>query len=105
MATHKRESAVALEYTLAKSSVPLVTARGRGELAERIIREAKRAGVPIHEDPDLVELLLQLDLNECIPPALYQAVAEVLCFLYRLNERWKAEHGLGSFCHQPDPEG
>jgi flagellar biosynthesis protein len=71
-----------------------VTARGRGELADRIISEARRAGVPIREDRDLVELLSQLDLNECIPPELYQAVAEILVFLYGLNEQWKEDHGL-----------
>lgn len=86
--------AVALEYAPPQYASPRVTARGRGELAERIIREAQKAGVPIEENRDLVELLLQLDLNECIPPDLYQAVAEILVFIYGLNEQWKAERGL-----------
>jgi flagellar biosynthesis protein len=92
----KQEMAIALEYTPERCSAPLVTARGRGEMARLIIEEAKKAGVPIHEDPDLVEALVRLDLDEAIPPELYQAVAEILFFLYRFNERWKADHGLPS---------
>lgn len=95
--TGKRPAAVALEYTPAAHPAPRVTARGCGELAERIIREARRAGVPIREDPALVEILIQLDIDTCIPPELYRAVAEILFFLYRCNEQWKAAHGL-----QPD---
>lgn len=89
---HHRKSAVALEYVPSERPAPRVTAQGRGELADAIIREARRAGVPIKEDRDLVALLMQLDLQQCIPPALYQAVAEILFFLYGLNEQWKAGH-------------
>jgi flagellar biosynthesis protein len=90
----KRQSAAALEYSPSKAQSPRVTAQGRGEMAQRIIQEAKRAGVPIREDPTLVDLLLQLDLDQAIPPELYQAVAEILFFIYRLNEQWKREHGI-----------
>lgn len=60
-------------------------------MAEGIIQAARDAGVPIREDHDLIELLLQLDLHEAIPSDLYRAVAEIL---YGFNEQWKAEHGL-----------
>lgn len=86
--------AVALEYAPPDYAAPRVTAQGRGEMADRIISAAQQAGVPIREDRDLVELLLQLDLNECIPPELYRAVAEILVFIYGLNEQWKEDHGL-----------
>ncbi|TKB80677.1 MAG: hypothetical protein E8D45_03035 [Nitrospira sp.] len=89
-----RQSAAALEYSPSKARSPRVTAQGRGEMAQRIIQEAKRAGVPIREDPTLVDLLLQLDLDQAIPPELYQAVAEILFFIYRLSEQWKREHGI-----------
>lgn len=89
-----RPSAAALEYSPSKAQSPRVTAQGRGEMAQRIIQEAKRAGVPIREDPTLVDLLMQLDLDQAIPPELYQAVAEILFFIYRLNEQWKREHGV-----------
>lgn len=87
-----REAAVALEYSLQKGDAPRVTAKGRGELAARIIEEARKAGVPIREDRDLVGLLLQLDLNQQIPADLYVAVAEILSYLYRVNEQWKSTH-------------
>lgn len=92
MSRPRRKSAVALDYVPSEQTSPKVTAQGRGELAEQIIREARRAGVPIKEDRDLVELLMQLDVDQCIPLELYQAVAEILFFLYGMNERWKAEH-------------
>ena len=69
-----------------------MTALGRGLLAERLIEEAKRHGIPIRENPDLVQILLELDLGQEIPPDLYQAVAEILIFVYRLNEDWKRNH-------------
>jgi flagellar biosynthesis protein len=92
--SESRRSAAAIEYPEGHGTTPRVTAHGRGHVAERIIEEAQRAGVPIREDAALVELLLQLDLNEAIPPELYQAVAEILVFIYRLNETWKREHGI-----------
>ena len=65
-------------------------------MAERLIEEAKRHGIPIRENPDLVQILLQLDLGQEIPPSLYQAVAETLIFVYRLNEEWKKTHAIGT---------
>jgi flagellar biosynthesis protein len=87
-----RQGAVALRYDPAKRQSPYVTAQGRGFLAERLIEEAKRHGIPIRENADLVQVLLQLDLGQEIPPALYNAVAEILIFVYRLNEEWKKSH-------------
>ena len=87
-----RKGAVALRYEPKTRSSPYVTAVGRGLLAERLIEEAKRHGIPIRENPDLVQILLELDLGQEIPPDLYQAVAEILIFVYRLNEDWKRNH-------------
>ena len=87
-----RKGAVALRYEPKTRSSPSVTALGRGLLAERLIEEAKRHGIPIRENPDLVQILLELDLGQEIPPDLYQAVAEILIFVYRLNEDWKRNH-------------
>jgi flagellar biosynthesis protein len=84
-----RQRAVALAYNSGSAS-PRVVAKGQGLLAERIIEKAKEAGVFVHESPELVSLLLQVDLDEHIPPQLYRAVAELLAFIYRL------EHGLGA---------
>ena len=77
-------SAVALAYSKSEAA-PTVLAKGRGELAERIIKKAREAGIYVHESPALVRLLLEVDLDAQIPPALYRAVAEVLAWLYRVE--------------------
>lgn len=76
--------AVALRYA-AGQSAPMVVAKGRGLLAETIIARAREAGVFVHESPELVQLLMAVELDREIPPALYQAVAELLAWLYRLE--------------------
>jgi flagellar biosynthesis protein len=95
MIKHPRKGAVALRYEPQKAA-PRVTAHGQGLMAERLIEEAKKHGIPIRENPDLVQILLQLDLGQEIPPSLYQAVAETLIFVYRLNEEWKKTHAIGT---------
>jgi flagellar biosynthesis protein len=74
--------AVALAYRDGDAA-PRVVAKGRGLLAEEIIRRAREAGVYVHESPELVGLLMQVDLDRHIPPALYLAIAELLAWLYR----------------------
>ncbi len=81
----KRKEAVALKYDLELGDAPLVTAKGKGLIAENILEKAKEAGVPVQEDPTLMELLGQLDVNEMIPERLYGAVAEVFAYLYHLE--------------------
>jgi flagellar biosynthesis protein len=83
-----RQLAVALAYRSGQSA-PKVVAKGRGMLAETIIERAKEAGVYVHESRELVSLLMQVDLDQHIPPELYRAVAELLAWIYRL------EHGGG----------
>ena len=85
--TEKRKKAVALKYEPLKDQAPRVTAKGGGLVAERIIALAKKEGIPIQEDPDLVGALIQLDFHEEIPQELYKAVAEILAFAYRLNRK------------------
>jgi flagellar biosynthesis protein len=82
-----RKAAAALKYTMGEDPAPRLVAKGAGKMAERILEAARNAGVPIREDPDLLALLMTLDLNEYIPPELYSAVAEVLAFVYRMNRR------------------
>lgn len=85
----KRLGAVALAYHEGEAS-PKVVAKGSGQLAERIIERARESGVFVHESPDLVRLLMQVDLDDYIPPELYRAVAEVLSFIYLLEKRSNA---------------
>lgn len=82
-----RKKAVALKYEPEKGSAPRVSAKGLGQIAERIIELAREKGVPIQEDPDLVGSLMELDFNEEIPPELYMAIAEILAFTYKINRK------------------
>ena len=77
--------AVALRYDQREVEAPVVTASGRGAVAERILALAREHGVPVHQDRELVEVLSKLDLGDEIPPTLYAVVAEVLAFVYRVN--------------------
>jgi flagellar biosynthesis protein len=77
--------AVALQYRNDAQGAPQVVAKGRGLIAEAIIQRAREAGVYVHESPQLVQLLMQVDLDAQIPPALYVAVAELLAWLWRLE--------------------
>lgn len=77
-------TAVALRYADGDGA-PVVVAKGRGVIAEEIVRRARDAGVFVHESNDLVALLMQVDLDARIPPALYIAVAELLAWLARVD--------------------
>ena len=83
-ANDAQKSAVALAYSQTDAA-PRVVAKGRGLIAEQIITRAREHGVYVHESPELVSLLLQVDLDQRIPPQLYVAVAELLAWLYRLE--------------------
>ena len=78
--------AIALAYSQTDAA-PRVVARGKGLVAEQIIARAKEHGVYVHESPELVALLTQVNIDEHIPPQLYMAIAELLAWLYRI------EHG------------
>ena len=78
-----RQSAVALSYQ-EDDRAPRVIAKGYGTVADTIIRTARENGLYVHQSPELVGLLMQVDLDSHIPPKLYVAVAELLAWLYRL---------------------
>ncbi|AHB75736.1 MULTISPECIES: EscU/YscU/HrcU family type III secretion system export apparatus switch protein [Pandoraea] len=80
----ERRTAVALAYG-AKDAAPRVVAKGYGLLADTIVRTAREHGLYVHESPELVSLLMQVDLDQRIPAQLYQAVAELLAWLYKLE--------------------
>ena len=87
MATPDRKAlrnAVALTYA-ETDAAPRVVAKGRGVIAEQIINRAREHGVYVHESPELVSLLMQIDLDQRIPPQLYVAVSELLAWIYRLE--------------------
>lgn len=82
--SRRRQHAVALAYA-AGSSAPTVVAKGHGLVAEQIIERARDAGVFVHESKELVSLLMDIDLDGQIPPALYRAIAELLAWLYHIE--------------------
>ncbi len=80
----KSKTAVALSYEL-EDTAPKVIASGKGYLAEKIIDKARENDVPLHKDSKLVGTLSKLEIGECIPPQLYDVVAEVLVFVDRVD--------------------
>lgn len=78
------QNAVALAYQTGDLA-PKVVAKGRGLIAEEIIARAREHGVFVHESKELVSLLMQVDLDRHIPPALYRVVAELLAWLYHID--------------------
>ncbi len=84
--TTPRRQAAALRYEAGTTAAPEVVARGEGPIAEQIVATARRHGIPVHQSPDLVQLLTRLPLETTIPPELYLAVAQVLVFLLRTAE-------------------
>ena len=83
----QQKKAAALRYDQARDKAPRVVAKGRGKMADRIVAAAREHGVPMVEDRNLVQMLDVLDMETEIPAELYQAVAEVLAFVYRMNRR------------------
>jgi len=81
----KIKQAVALSYDV-HDGAPKVIAAGQGYLAEKIIEKAKEADVPLHQDEQLAESLMKLDIGELIPPELYEIVAEILVFVDRMDK-------------------
>jgi flagellar biosynthesis protein len=82
---HVPQRAAALRYEAGADRAPRVVAKGQGHVAQEIIRRARESGVAIQESPELTAALMQFDLDQQIPPALYVAVAEVLAWAYGLK--------------------
>ena len=82
--SQRLQSAVALAYQDGDGA-PRVVAKGKGLVAGQIIERARDAGVFVHESKELVALLMDVDLDGQIPPALYRAIAELLAWLYHVD--------------------
>ncbi|MGA2549964.1 MAG: EscU/YscU/HrcU family type III secretion system export apparatus switch protein [Burkholderiaceae bacterium] len=82
--SQKMPMAAALRYDKGQSA-PRVTAKGRGAVAEEIIRRARESGVALHESAELAAMLMEVDLDQPIPPQLYRVVAELLAWIYRME--------------------
>ncbi len=84
MSTPQRE-AVGLRYDQADDAAPRVVAKGKGELAEQLLAIAEEHGIPVRKDPDLLAYLSATQIGDEVPEEVYQAVASILAFLWRLN--------------------
>jgi flagellar biosynthesis protein len=78
--------AAAIRYDNERDRAPKITASGRGIIAEKIIELAAEYGIPVKNDPDLIQILSKLEVGTEIPVELYRAIAEILAFVYSLNE-------------------
>ncbi|MCA1925731.1 MAG: EscU/YscU/HrcU family type III secretion system export apparatus switch protein [Thiobacillus sp.] len=83
-----QRQAAALAYREGDAA-PRLVAKGRGLVADAIIEKARASGVYVHESRELLALLMQIDLDSHIPPTLYVAVAELLAWLYHLENSGK----------------
>ncbi|MBZ2173890.1 EscU/YscU/HrcU family type III secretion system export apparatus switch protein [Schnuerera sp. xch1] len=81
----KKNKAVALSYKESYNA-PKVIAKGRGEIADKIVNVGKKEKIEIYKDEDLIEKLIRLDLCEEIPPELYEAVSKIILFVYYLDK-------------------
>jgi flagellar biosynthesis protein len=88
------KKAVAVRYDPQEDSVPVLVAKGKGYLAERIISLANEHGIHVQQDANLVELLMGLEIEDAIPPQLYQVVARVLALVYRVNKDLARSRGI-----------
>lgn len=85
MAKEKR-SAIAIRYDIEKDIAPVILAAGRGDFAEEILQVAEENKIPFYEDKGLADLLLKLEVDTEIPQELYVLVAEILAFIFRLDQ-------------------
>jgi flagellar biosynthesis protein len=83
----RRRAAVAMTYDLhQRIGAPTVVAKGYNETAQRILELAHQAGIPVTESAELAQALMQVELDREIPPALYAAVAELLVWIWKLQQ-------------------
>lgn len=91
----EQKQAVALRYDTDGDSAPKVIAKGRGHIAENILQTAQNSKVPVYQNKGLTQMLMALELDSEIPPELYQAVAEVLSYVYRTDKMLGMSKSLG----------
>ncbi|RUM56449.1 MAG: flagellar biosynthesis protein FlhB [Nautilia sp.] len=81
------KKAVAMKYKAYEDNAPKVIAKGKGEIAKKIIEKAKQYDVNIFENPELTDMLMNVEVNEEVPPELYKSVVEVFVWLHKLEEK------------------
>ncbi|MGM8848898.1 EscU/YscU/HrcU family type III secretion system export apparatus switch protein [Salinicola halophyticus] len=87
-----RRRAIAMAYSGERTDAPRVVAKGYGNVADRIIELGQQEGVFVHDSPELVALLMQVDLDARIPESLYQVVAELLVWIGKIDSAATSGH-------------
>ena len=90
----QQKKAIALRYDKDSDSAPKVIGKGKGQIAEQILATAKQHAVPIYQNKTLTSMLMAVELDREIPPDLYKAVAEVLAYIYRVDQKMSGASGL-----------
>jgi flagellar biosynthesis protein len=105
MSRQHRKTAAVLAYDTpaAVNGAPRVVAKGYGIVADMIIERAKDAGLYVHQSPEMVNLLMQVDLDSKIPPQLYKAVAELLAWLHQIEAAETARPAEAAPADAPAP--
>ena len=100
----KKEKAVALRYDKSGTGAPKVVAKGQGEIAQKIKEKAKEFDVPLFQNEALAASLLNLNIDEQIPPNLYKAVAEVLSGSCKARKKQQGVNKRGLTAREPCAE-
>ena len=79
------KKAVVIRYDRDKEQAPRVVAKGKGFVAHQILEAAKAYGVPVYQNQSVASLLMAVELDQEIPPDLYQAIANILAYVYKLD--------------------
>ncbi|MDX2445716.1 MAG: EscU/YscU/HrcU family type III secretion system export apparatus switch protein [Desulfobacterales bacterium] len=92
----KQKKATAISYDPEKDQAPHLVAAGRGLIAERILEVARSFDIPVREDRNLVNLLEALEIDTDIPEELYRVMAEVLVYIYKLDNEFGDQEAAGT---------
>ncbi|MCT4598738.1 MAG: EscU/YscU/HrcU family type III secretion system export apparatus switch protein [Vallitalea sp.] len=84
----KIKKVAALKYDMGESA-PIVIAKGKGIVADKILEKASEEELPVYRDEELVDTLTKLDIGDMIPPELYQIVAEIMVFVSDLDKLYE----------------
>ena len=81
------KQAIAMKYKAYENSAPKVIAKGSGEIAKKIIQKAKEYDIAIFQNPELTQMLMNVEVDEEVPPKLYEAVVEVFVWLHKTEKK------------------
>lgn len=87
------KKAIAIRYKKDQDKVPIISAKGKGEIAKQIIKIAKENNIVIQKDEHLANNLVELDINSQIPIEAFAAVAEILNYVYKIDKFYRSKNG------------